>query len=698
MQGFRIAPAIRALALILPVALIPATAFAQSAASTSASITPGNIFDPQKAPVITIKVTGQRRHNVTQKGGQTVVSAQTIENKPGVTNFTSLIASTIPGTAAASQGEVHIRGSHGQYSYYLDGAPLPANISGSFSDLINPKNIETLRVFTGGFPAEFGGQLAAIFDVSAKSGTVGNPRGYLQQIAQGYSTYQTTTQAGGSAKDLSYFISAVRSSTASQISPVDQDVLHDGGNQAIGFLKFDYQSGANDRITLDSGQNDAHFDIPNTPQQQAVGIADDQYESGFFNNLIWRRINGGASTRLIYYSHTTHLKYNGSPGDLITNPGETDTNADAIGNSRTDEDQTAFYNGLRFDQKTPTAPHHVGQYGFDIDYVNVDQNFLITSVVNSGTAQNPIASIAKVGDVGTIYGGDRSFYAQDDWTPGRTHINYGVRYDQHNADITTTQWSPRVNIDYTAGKRDSFRAYYDKLFQPASLEDVKSLTNSAGSSGITTQQAAPFQPERDDFFQFGWTHQLGQTTAGFDTYYRVEQNTIDDDVIGNSQIDVPVNFTKGYARGLEITLDGQVSPTVSYYANAARSWAAEAGPITGGLDFGTTTPGYIFDDHDQTLSSAFGIEYDHHGTFYTLDGDYGSGFPYFGNSNLTDLEWSHPHLTIDSGYGFNIKGGQIAFTADNVFNHAYIIKQAGPFTNRQWSLGRQLGIKFTKNF
>ena len=51
-----------------------------------------------------------------------------------------------------------------------------------------------------------------------------------------------------------------------------------------------------------------------------------------------------------------------------------------------------------------------------------------------------------------ISGGDKSLYAQDDWTTGRFLVNYGARYDIHQADITTSQLSPRLNLTYTVGK------------------------------------------------------------------------------------------------------------------------------------------------------------------------------------------------------------------------------------------------------
>ena len=134
-----------------------------------------------------------------------------------------------------------MRGSHGQYTYYLDGAPLPSNVGGSFSDLINPKDIQTLRVYDGGFPAQYGGQLAAVFDVTTKGGH-GRPNGFVQDLEQGYSAHQTTAEVGGSAGAVSYFASAIRHSSDFYLSPQTQTPLHDSGLETVGFGKIVYQA------------------------------------------------------------------------------------------------------------------------------------------------------------------------------------------------------------------------------------------------------------------------------------------------------------------------------------------------------------------------------------------------------------------------------------------------------------------------
>ena len=136
--------------------------------------------------------------------------------------------------------------------------------------------------------------------VTAKAGEVGPPSGFVQQLAETYNNFESTGQVGGSSKDVSYFVSGIRQSTGSDISPVSETPLHDAGNQSVGFSKIDYQSGPDDRITLDTTVNSADLLIPNTPRQQSIGVNDSQQESGNVANLIQQNPRrGNVKTRLV---------------------------------------------------------------------------------------------------------------------------------------------------------------------------------------------------------------------------------------------------------------------------------------------------------------------------------------------------------------------------------------------------------------
>ncbi len=681
-------------------AALPRLAAAQTAPAPTITINgTTNIFDPNTAPVIVIRIGARRLVLVPRTAGSaTSLGAKAIENKPNSTSLNSIIASSIAGAASAPSGAIHIRGSHGQYSYYLDGAPLPSNVSGSFSDLINPKDIQTLRIYTGGFPAEYGGQLAAIFDVTAKAGT-GRPNGFVQQIGQSYSDYQTTAQVGGGSPSFSYFLSGIRSSNNFRLSPLTQTPLHDAGLENVGFGKFDLQSGPSNRLTLDIGTSGATIQVPNELTRQQVGQNDIQKENGAFANLIWSHLTGPNTLRVAFYSHKSQLRYFGSPADLIPDPGSTDTS----GLATTTEDQQATYLGLRTDYVARVSKSHKVQLGFDINTVSGSQFFNSFGVPQADPANNQPTIL----DARHLSGGDKSVYAQDDWTTGRTLINYGLRYDTHQADITTSQVSPRLNITYTAGK-DQLHAYYDRLFQPVAIENVKHLSTSAVS-------IKPFQPERDDFFEIGETHTQSGTAISLDAYYRAQKNTIDDQVFGATQIDIPINFARGYSRGIEVAVDGPLTRNISYYANYARSWAKGAGPISGGL-LGESPANYFNADHDQTHTASFGVSYSRGGAYATLDGEYGSGFPYGeidrlgpdGNPILDASGSPFPvtinylrvpvHTILNFGVGTTLGTMQIAFTVNNLLNHGYVIKQAGPFSNVEYGQGRAYGIKLTQSF
>lgn len=73
------------------------------------------------------------------------------------TNTTSqILQQSIAGAARAPTGEVHIRGQHAEYTYYVDGVPVPAGISGSLNELFDPSVVNQIDFKTGAWDAEYG--------------------------------------------------------------------------------------------------------------------------------------------------------------------------------------------------------------------------------------------------------------------------------------------------------------------------------------------------------------------------------------------------------------------------------------------------------------------------------------------------------------------------------------------------------------
>ena len=682
----------RALALAAAcLAALSGTTSAQTplaASALPAAVPNSSIFDPDRAPIIVIHIGTHRLVLVPRSvGGAQVIHLNATSNKSDQ-GFAHLITSSIAGAVAAPSGEFHVRGSHGQYTYYLDGAPLPESVSGSFSDLIDPKNIETLRVLTGGFPAQYGNNLAAVFDVSARAGQPGRPRGFAEQLLSGYRTSQSTIQFGGGAPRLQYYLSGVRNFTNRRLDSVTQDPLHDAGADSVAFGKFDYEAGANDRIILDAARTDAYLQLPNDEARQAIGRDVTQREDGDFANLIWRHTQGLNGVTAALYTHQSRLRYTGDPAHDLADASAASADGGTPANlpSSAFENRYANYIGLRTDAVTRvTAQHKVG-YGFDISTVTGAENFILLNAVDNGDGTT---GVQTVNDSHALSGGDRSAYLQDDWTPGRFLVNYGVRYDIHKTDTTTSQLSPRLNLTYSLNGRDKLHAYYDRLFQPAPIEDIRRLD----------PNAVPFKPERDNFYEVGYVHENGGITTSLSGYYKTVQDVIDENIIAGTQIREPFNVQKGYVRGIEFAVDGSLTRDLSFYANYARSWARAAGDFTGGLAPAGAPPGYFYEDHDQTHTASVGLAYAKRGLTVNLDGEYGSGFPYGQSAaGLPNFYRVPAHFIFNLELGTRIGQGRFALSASNVLNHGYVIKQASPFSDREWGRGRTLGVKWTQNF
>ena len=89
----------------------------------------------------------------------TTFSSAQITALPQNQNLNRLIA-TVPGIVQFSYDEPVAHGFHG-VSYEIDGAPLPQTTSTNFAEAFDPRNIDSMEIFTGAFPAEFGGQRRA---------------------------------------------------------------------------------------------------------------------------------------------------------------------------------------------------------------------------------------------------------------------------------------------------------------------------------------------------------------------------------------------------------------------------------------------------------------------------------------------------------------------------------------------------------
>jgi len=223
------------------------------------------------------------------------------------TNTTSqILQQSIVGSARAPTGEVHIRGQHAEYTYYVDGVPVPSGISGSLNELFDPQVVNQIDFQTGGWDAEYGNKNTAVVNVTTRI-----PSGGFHLDASSYGgSFGTNGQAlnaSTNAGKWGFFFSGARQATDMRREPLVFDSLRNkvenfrnDGTDLFGFGKVQYVPSDRDVVNLDLNRSRTRLAVP---FDSANGTIDDhQQDVNGFVNLGWRHRfaestsgNGGSS-------------------------------------------------------------------------------------------------------------------------------------------------------------------------------------------------------------------------------------------------------------------------------------------------------------------------------------------------------------------------------------------------------------------
>ncbi|HEY3114149.1 MAG TPA: TonB-dependent receptor [Gemmatimonadaceae bacterium] len=631
-------------------------------------------------------------------------------------NTTSqILQQSIAGAARAPTGEVHIRGQHAEYTYYVDGVPVPAGISGSLNELFEPAVVNEIDFITGGWDAEYGNKNAAVVNITTRI-PAGGLHYQLSGFGGNYNSYGQGLSASTNAGKLGYFFSGSHQTTNMRREPVILDPstdevqnFHNHGEDWYGFGKIQFTPSLNDVLNLDVNLSTTEFQVPfdttgNTQQD------DNQRDINSFVNLGWRHqfagpeytgggnaANVGGAPELffgLFYRHGG-LRYTPGANDapqFIFFPDPTPYNIR--------ENRNFNSLGLKADYSIHPAREMEIKFGTLSSVTRGHEDFSTTDASgNPGPASNS-----------DLRGWDAGGYAQVAYSPIEVfEIRTGLRYDAHNAPFagTQSQWSPRVRLNFFPSPANTVYLYYGRLFLPTNVEDLRAITSIA-QGGVATE---PTLPERDHFYEAGYVHRFPfGLVSKFSGYYKQSSPGIDDNTVPGSAIVTSVNIAKVKITGIETVQEIRPPGPFSAYLNVALNHAYGHGPITGGF-FPTDEPQGFFDlDHDQRLSVLGTASYALRQAYASLTGIYGSGLT--NGVDPADCSCSYgtglfdfnkgikvkPSFILNGSAGFSFAFGRVLvrpeFYIDNVFDKKYLLK--GAFFSGA-SVGRPRMFQFRLN-
>lgn len=629
-------------------------------------------------------------------------------------NSLDQIVQTVPGIVRFSYNEPVAHGFHG-LTYEIDGAPMPQGTTSNFAEIIDPKNVDSVEVFTGAFPAEYGGsRMGALVNIQTTH------LADLQRPEQG----QFTVGGGDYGQAVTSFDEALKLGTSelffnanSQHTNRGLDTptyspIHDGSSTSDQFLRYITPLGARSTLAFDFSNQLAQFQIPiNTDPKNAIdpqvalpGTDDVQREyDRYFNlNFTTTSKDGNGVFQVIPWARYTRVAYDGDlANDVQATTLDDSGNRQYLAGLR--QDQRAAYAGVRISQLRVSA-HHAVKIGADLSRENYTDSELIAEPANAAPPDLALpfdTHQTNIAQAGTQVG----LYAQDKWSPSRAlSVNYGLRYDHSTGFTSGWQLSPRIGVNIAADDKNVVHFYYGRMYAAPSLEDVRQ--DCVVLQGCPTVPVYDLKPERDAYFEMGVQHTFNSSVKGYVNYFRRNSmNVLDTTQLLNTPLFAVFNNARGRDEGFEARLDGRHGFD-SWFASGTFSVAEAAGVSGSTFLFPPDAVGdnsWQPEDHDQTweANGAYTHRFgDGHNWFATLQTEYGTGYPVDFESGIERLP---AHLMFDLALGKEAgRNGahSLGFDLDvqNLLNHQYIIKIANGFNTTQIAQGRTVLLRLTAPF
>lgn len=549
-------------------------------------------------------------------GTRNQLNAKVIEQLPVSVSSRGLesVLISFPGFAQNANGAIHPRGAHNQMTYVIDGMPISDQLTGSFANPVDASIADTIELWTGNIPAEFGGKVSGVAQITTHSG-LGRGRpfgGSLQARAGTFGTAASDLEFGGERGKLGYFSAFTFFKSNRFLDQVSLDNLHNGGNSQRGFTRLDYKPSDRDRLHLNVSLGRSSFELANLRSQQAAGQDQRQNLRDLSVSLNWNRVLSPRTAVDLMTSYRTAIT------QLTPSAGDTPVTA-----SQARHLSTLLLGG----RVSHVRSRHNIRAGVDYQHFPVSEDFrfgithpdfndpasadfIPTLLAHDLTRGGMLFSFRKR-DAGNQY----SAFVQDNVTLGRFALSLGLRYDVYRFLVNGNQVQPRVGVSYHLRETGTvLRASYNRNYQTPPNENLL-LSNSQESTVLVPANVRDtlggalirIRPERQDVLEGGVQQSLGRYLSLNAAYYHKRGRDLsDNDNFLNTGIIFPTALKASRINGAEGKITLLPVGGLSGWVGFTHYHAVVTPPFTGGLFIGSgainaLSSGPFVIDHDQKL-------------------------------------------------------------------------------------------------
>jgi len=619
-----------------------------------------------------VKVSGATaRLNTQSATTRTSISRQEITQTPGadLTNSLAMITDFVPG-AYMVHDMLHVRGGH-QENWFFDGIPvINTNIASNVGPMIDPKDVQSLQVQTGGYSSEYGDRTYGFFNVITPSGFDKNNEGELITSYGSFNQTDDLLSFGGHTERLAYYGSLDGNRSDLGLSIPTPFIIHDQESGLGGFASVLFNPSAENQLRLVASLRGGHYQIPNTPDQQATGIRDLDVERDDMVGFTWAHSSpDGMILTISPFFHFNRADYLGGPNDtpFILN----------------DNRRSSYMGGLA--TLALNKRKNDARLGAQVWGQHDDTFFGLNA--HPGT-QALAQQFLPWANSEAVFAEDQ--YKLTSWLT----FNGGIRLTHYGGLISENAADPRLGAALHIPRLNwILRGYYAAYYQPPPLDTI-----SGPLLSVAVQQGFGFIPlrgERDVQHDFGLTIPVRNWLIDVDNFRTSASNFLDHDEVGNSDIFLPLTDLAALIRGTEVTVRspeffGRGQLRIAYSNQIAEG----LGPVTGGLlEFAPVS--YFLLDHDQrnTATAVLSFQLPHQ-AWVSSTYAFGSGFV-----NGNGPVHLPPHSVWDMALGKSFgEKYSISLNALNLVNTRFLLDSSNTFGGTHYVDPRSIYVSFHWRF
>jgi len=556
-----------------------------------------------------------RTNEVYTVGSQTIEEQLSPQAGRGVIN----VVDSQPGWLQEANGVLHPRGSEYDVQFVVDGLPMTENRSPGFAPPIESSDVESMRVMTAGFPAEYGRKLGGVVEVTSPKN---NPAGFHGEFEAEGGSFTTASGSGA----LFYSRGGNRFSITGEgfhsDRYLDPPVLQNFTNigNAGGFSSsYERDFSNSDRLFLTFAQHSVRYEVPNELVQQQAGQRQDSEQK--------------ETSGQVHYTHAFST-------DVLLSVAGSIRDASALLNSNAQSTPIIVFQNRGYREgyvRADLAGHHGRhEWKFGVDGIFSPVNENLQYQITDPTQFDPGTALTLTPPFSDRrWDIEPSAYVQDQIRLGKWNLSAGLRFDHYGFVTNESAWSPRLGASRFISSLDLLlHASYDRVFQTPAMENLLLASSPQLDSVSSLVVRLPVQPARANYYEAGFTKSFaGKVRIDGNVFRRDFTNYSDDDVLLDTGISFPISFKSAEIHGEEIQITvprwGRFSGTLSY----SNQTGVGQGPITGGLFLGDETTG-ISD------TSRFSVSQDQRNTvrarvryqatdrlWFATSAEYGSGLP-----------------------------------------------------------------------